>query len=79
MNTLVKAAAERIDAATTGRALSGYSEVVAGDVVAVCAAIPTPDGVLAALLKGAANNPPGVEIWQKTEHLRHLLDSLPAQ
>ena len=79
MSALVKAAAERIDAATSGRALSGYSKVVAGDVVACVAAIASPDGVLTALLKGAANNPPTVTIWQKTEHLRHLLDSLPGQ
>lgn len=79
MNPLVQAAAERLDAATTGRALSGYSEVCAGDVVAVAAAIDQPDGVVSALLKGAANNAPTTLIFQKTEHLRHLLDALSRQ
>lgn len=76
MTPLVKAAAERIDAATAGRNLSGFSCVVAADVVTAAGAVPDPDGVVAALLKGAAGNKPGAEIWQKTEHLRHLLDRL---
>lgn len=76
MTPLVKAAAERIDEATHGRGLSGYSEVCAGDVVAVAASVAQPDGVVSALLKGAANNAPSTLIFQKTEHLRHLLDTL---
>lgn len=77
-NPLVKAAAERIDAATTGRNLSGFSGVVAQDVVAVCAAadVEGKDGVIASLLKGAAANAPLTEIFQKTEHLRYALDKL---
>jgi len=79
MTPLVKAAADRIDAATAARALHGYSGVVAGDVVAAAAAVKEPDGVVSALLGGAANNAPGAEIFQKTEHLRHLLDCLARQ
>jgi hypothetical protein len=79
MNPLVKAAAERIDAATAGRALSGLSGVVAGDVVAV-AAVADPggkDGVIGALFLGAARaGPPTTEIHQRTDHLRYMLDLL---
>jgi hypothetical protein len=74
MDALIKAALERLDAATMGRPMSGYSSVQSEDVVAVAATLDKPDGVCAALLKGATGAGLSVEIYQRTDHLRHLIE-----
>lgn len=73
---MVKAAKERLKRATDKRDPQGLTGVTAGDVIAVCAALKpeNADGVTGALLQGATGAGPAAEVWQKTEHLLHLLE-----
>lgn len=75
MDPLVKAALERIEKAIDGRALSGYSGVIAGDVALVAGHVPEPKQTehTKGLAKAAANNKPGDETHMRTEMLAHLV------
>jgi hypothetical protein len=75
MDPLLAGALERLEKALKGRPLSGYTEVLAGDVILVATMIPQSAQTSAVkdLETGAANNKASQEIWQSTERLAHLV------
>lgn len=80
LDVLTKAAYERIGDSLKGRALNGFTAVKASDVLVVGASL-TPEGrteVVKVLMKGAAGNNPDAEIFQRTDHLAHLIEQVRA-
>ena len=75
MEPTQQAALERLAAAIEGRSLQGYTEVVAGDVLAVAAAVPVARQTAAvkAIVAGAANTAAGVRITQQPDALAELV------
>ena len=77
MDPLVAAALERLKRATDKRDPNGYTSVRSADVVAVCAALKEgqPTAVTKALQMGAVKAGVGddLEIFQRTDHLLHLI------
>lgn len=75
-DVLTKAALERLKRATDNRDPNGYTAVNAGDVLAVGASLKgdKKTGVVDALMKGATGAGPNAEVFQRTEHLLHMLE-----
>jgi hypothetical protein len=77
MEPTQQAALERLAEAIKDRSLQGYTEVTAGDVLAVAGTVPeakqTP--AIQALVVGARNNPANLRIHQKTDALAELVSA----
>lgn len=75
-DVLTKAALERLKRATDNRDPNGFTPINAGDVIAVGATLKgdKKTGVVDALMKGAIGAGPNAEVFQKTEHLLHLIE-----
>lgn len=75
MGPMQTAALERLELAIKDRGLQGFTAIRSEDVIAVALIVPEAkwDDAIKMLVAGARNNKAGVEIWQSTERLAHLV------